>query len=281
MKIRKTLSNVCVSILFVSLAVGASVAQGKKPVAGARSRAGETAQPAKGRAGRAARGEEALRAELEALLKLPSADRIAGLRAFLEANPGSSLKTRATEQLVSAHAALGDERLQAQDAATGVELFKQAMALAPAEMSDKLYYEVVSQLPANLFLRGQTPAAIELARVLETKAGADAKRLLVVAAFYVSVEQADEAARVARAALALAPDLASAHQALGAAHRLALRLDEATAAYARAVELDPRSVAARHSLADLRRATGKSEEALSLYRELLAADAEDAEALAR
>ncbi|MDQ3135690.1 MAG: tetratricopeptide repeat protein, partial [Acidobacteriota bacterium] len=55
----------------------------------------------------------------------------------------------------------------------------------------------------------------------------------------------------------------------------ALRLDEAAAAYVRAVELDPRSTPARHSLADLRRATGKPEKALTLYRELLAEDAKN------
>jgi Flp pilus assembly protein TadD len=269
MKNRKTLSNVCLLILLASPgAAGAAVAQ-KRP-AGRDARSG-TQLPK----GRAARGDEALKVELEALLKLPLAERVAGLRAFLEANPRSSLRTRATEQLVSAHAALGDERLQAQDAAAGVELFKQAVALAPAEMSDKLYYEVVSQLPANLFLRGQTAAALELARAVETKAGADTKRLLALAAFYVSVEQADEAARIAKAVIAIAPEQAAAHQALGAAHRLALRLDEAAAEYARAVELDPRSAPARRSLADLRRATGKPEEALTLYRGLVAADPND------
>jgi tetratricopeptide (TPR) repeat protein len=275
MKIRKTRSHFCLLILSVCLSAagGATVAQKKKPAAAAKgARTAASQQPAKARA---ARGDEALKAELESLLKLPLAGRVEGLRAFLKANPRSSLKTRATEQLVSAHAALADERLQAQDTAGGVELFKQAVALAPAEMSDKLYYEVVSQLPANLFLRGQTATALELARAIESKAGADAKRLLTLAAFYVSVEESDEAARVAKAAIALAPDLAAAHQALGAAHRLALRLDEAAAEYARSLELDPRSTPARHSLADLRRATGKPEEALSLYRELLAADAND------
>jgi hypothetical protein len=134
-----------------------------------------------------------LKPELEALLNLPTAERIEKLSAFIEANPTSSLRTRATEQLVSAHAAAGDEKLQAGDATGGIELFTQAVALASAEMSDKLYYEVVSQLPANLFLRGQNAAALELARTVEKKAGADAKRLLAVAAFYVSVEQANEA----------------------------------------------------------------------------------------
>jgi tetratricopeptide (TPR) repeat protein len=265
MKIKKTSLTVCLLIICAGLSTSAASGQKKATGKGAQ-------PPARGSA---AKGDEALKAELEALLKLPVAERVERLRAFLEANPRSSLRARATEQLVSAHAALGDERLQASDANAGVELFKQAVALAPADMSDKLYYEVVSQLPANLFLRGQAAAALELARAIEPKAASDAKRLLALAAFYVSVEQADEAARLAKATIALLPDLAAAHQALGAAHRLALRLDEAAAEYARAVKLDPRSLPARQSLADLRRATGKPEEALSLYRELLAADAKN------
>lgn len=278
MKIKKTLSIIGSLLIFASLFASATFAQKmtkKKAVGG-------VAQKPAGKS-RVAKSDEALKVELEELLKLPVAERVIRLRAFLEANSQSSLKTRATEQLVSAHAALGDERLQANDAAGGIELFKQAIALAPAGMSDKLYYEVVSQLPANLYLRGQGAAALDLARAIETTAaaattGADAKRLLALAAFYVNVEQADEAARLAKAAITLAPDLASAHQALGAAHRLALRLDEAAAEYARAVELDPRSQSARHSLADLRRATGKPEAALTLYRELLAEDAKNTSA---
>jgi tetratricopeptide (TPR) repeat protein len=272
MKIKKTSSIVCALIMLASVAASEARAQKKATGKGARP-AASTAQPPAKSSG--ARGDEASKAELDALLKLPVAERIERLRAFIAANPPSALKVRATEQLVSAHAALGDQRLQANDAAGGIELFKGAVALAPADMSDRLYYEVVSQLPANLFLRGQAAAALELARAIEPSAASDAKRLLALAAFYISVEQADDAARLARAASTLLPDLASAHQALGAAHRLALRLDEAAAEYARAVELDPRSVAARHSLADMRRATGKAEEALTLYRDLFAADAKN------
>jgi tetratricopeptide (TPR) repeat protein len=265
MKMKKTILIVAVLIMCAGLSASATLAQKKATGKGAQS-------PAKSSG---ARGDEALKAELEALLKLPVAERIERLLAFVEANPQSPLRARATEHLVSAHAALGDQRLQANDAAGGIQLFKGAVALAPADMSDRLYYEIVSQLPANLFLRGQTAAALELARAIEPSATTDAKRLLALAAFYVSVEQADDAARLARAAITLLPDLAPAHQALGAAHRLALRLDEAAAEYARAVELDPRSTLARHSLADLRRATGKPEEALALYRELIAADAKN------
>jgi tetratricopeptide (TPR) repeat protein len=273
MKTKKTISIVCALVALAIISAGSAAWAQKKTT-------GKAARPAAQQPARSsgAKSDEASKVELEALLKLPVAERIERLRAFIAANPRSSLKARATEQLVSAHAALGDERLQTNDAAGGVELFKQAVALAPVDMSDKLYYEVVSQLPANLFLRGQGAAALELARAIEPSAATDAKRLLTLAAFYVSIEQAEEAARLAKSAITLLPELAPAHQALGAAHRLALRLDEAAASYARAVELDPRSTPARHSLADLRRATGKPEEALSLYRELLAADAKNTSA---
>jgi Flp pilus assembly protein TadD len=216
-----------------------------------------------------------LKSKLEEILKLPAWERIAELQDFIELDLPDDLADRATEHLVSAEAAYGDERLQAGDATRGVALFRQAVALAPDEMSDKLFFEVVSQLPANLVLRGQPEAAFEIARKLEKISRGDAKRLLTVAAFYVTAEQPDDAARLAAAAVKLAPDLAAAHQALAAASRLSLRLDESVAEYARAAELDPKSLPTRRSLADLRRATGKAEDALVIYRELLAADATD------
>ena len=214
-------------------------------------------------------------AEFDELVKLPAAERVTRLQAFLDANPPAALRARAVEHLIGAHAALGDERLQAGDAEAGVAEFKQALALAPPDMSDKLFVEVVSQFPANLFLRGQQAAAREAAQLIEAKVKDNPQRLLALAAFYLNVEQPDEAARLAETARTLAPDLAAAHQALGAAYRLALRLDEATAEYKRALELDPKSMVSRRNLAELLRAGGKPEEALALYREQLAADPKD------
>ncbi|MEA2173574.1 MAG: hypothetical protein QOD00_1166, partial [Blastocatellia bacterium] len=100
---------------------------------------------------------------------------------------------------------------------------------------------------------------------------------LALADFYLGIESADDAARVAEAAVKLAPEMSAAHLALGAARRIALRLDDAATEYARALELEPQTAgaSARRSLADLRRATGKPEEALALYREQLKTDAAD------
>jgi tetratricopeptide (TPR) repeat protein len=224
--------------------------------------------------------EDALKAELDEVLKLDAAARVERLTAFVKANPDSPQTLRAQELLTSARAALGDERLRAGDHAAGVELFRAAVAEAPAQMSDKLFAEVIAQLPANLYVLGEREAGLELARAVEARAEGSAPRLLSVVPFYIRMEQPEDVARLAQAAVALKPDMAGAHEALGVAHRLSLRLDEAAAEYARAVELDPKNVSARRALAELKRATGKAEEAVALYREQLAADAQGAGARA-
>ncbi|MGA9994400.1 MAG: tetratricopeptide repeat protein, partial [Pyrinomonadaceae bacterium] len=219
--------------------------------------------------------EEDLQEEVELTLTLPMAERVEKLKAFIEAHPASASITRATELLVSAHAALGDERLRAGDTAGGLEQFRMALAESPANVSEKLFNAVLAQLPLNIFLRGQRDAALEMARAIETKFKDDPKRLLALATFYLSTEQPEEAARIAEQAIKVAPDSAAAHRTLGASRHIALRLDDAAAEYARALELDPNLSIARRSLADLRRANGKPEEALSLYREQLKRDPSD------
>ncbi|HVF49970.1 MAG TPA: tetratricopeptide repeat protein [Pyrinomonadaceae bacterium] len=222
--------------------------------------------------------EEELKARLDSALKLTPSESVKELEELVAAHTQSALRPRAQELLTAARAALGDETLKAGDATRGIELFRLAVAEAPSEIPDKLFADVISQLPANLFLRGQSAAAFELARAVEERVKENPKRLLNLAGFYMSVEQPVEAARLAEAAIRLAPDMSVAHYALGTAQRVALKLDEAAAAYRRALELDPQATTARRSLADLERAAGKSEDALALYRELLAADPKDASA---
>jgi len=217
----------------------------------------------------------AAKTDLEEIAQLPPQERVDRLRAFIRKQPDAALKLRASELLVGARAALGDEKLKAGDARGGKEQFMRAIEEIPASMSDKLYAEVVSRLPLNLFLRNEQAAAISLARTIETKVKDDPKRLLVLAGFYLSIEQADEAARTSELAVKLAPDNSAAHRALGAARQIALNLDDAATEYARALELDPQSQLARRSLADLRRANNKPEEALALYREILKSDPAD------
>ncbi len=257
-------------------ATGKKTATTKTTTATTKTTADEQAAPATGTAA----NEETLKTELDAIVLLAPAERAERLQAFLKKRPSQTLRLRAQEQLTSARAALGDEKLRTGDRRAGVELFRLAVTEAPPEMSDKLFVEVLSQLPANLYLLHESDAAFDLARRLEQKVSDNAPRLLSIVTFYLGVEQPDDAARVAEAAIKLKPDVAIAHQALATARRMALRLDDAATEYARAHELDPSSKSARLSLADLRRATGKPDDALALYREQLALDAKDAAARA-
>ncbi len=219
--------------------------------------------------------DEADAEEVELTLTKPIETRIALLKAFIDSHPYSKSMVRATELLVSSRATLGDGRLKNGDHPGGVEQLMQALADAPTTASDNLFSGVISQIPLNLYLRGEPAAALKAAQMIEAKFGADPKRLAALSGFYVSTEQGAEATRLAAQAVKLAPDLAEAHQALALALHISLRLDEAAAEYKRALELDPNSKAARRSLADLDRASGKSEEALALYRQQLETEPKD------
>jgi tetratricopeptide (TPR) repeat protein len=218
--------------------------------------------------------------EVEVTLTLPPEARVAKLKSFLQEHPNSKSRMRATELLVSAHAAFGDERLKKSDSERGIEQMMLAISEAPTNISEKLFSGVLAQIPLNLYLRGERAAATRAARDIEAKFGTDAKRLLAIAGFYLGTEQGGEAVRVATRAVTLAPDLAEAHQALALAYHISLRLDEAVGEYKRALELDPNSKAARHALADLVRGSGKSDDALVLYRQQLVADPNDKSARA-
>jgi tetratricopeptide (TPR) repeat protein len=218
--------------------------------------------------------DEAEAEEVEVTLTLPVTARVDALKAFLAAPPDSKSRARAAELLLSARAALGDERLRAGDNA-GVEQMLSVIVDSPPDISDKLFSGVVSQIPLNLYMRGERSAALKAANLIETKVANDPKRLLAVSGFYLGIERGDEAARIAELALRLAPDMSAAHHALGLALHISLRLDDAAAEYKRALELDPKTPTARRSLADLNRAFGKSAEALALYREQLAVEPAD------
>ncbi len=214
--------------------------------------------------------------EVELVLTLPLAERVGKLKEFLEAFPNSKSRSRAIELLVSTHASLGDQNLKDGDRATGLRELSLAISEAPADISDKLFAGVVAQIPSNLYLRDEREAAFAAARAIEAKFGTDARRLLVLSSFYLGVEDGEEATRLARQAVKLAPEMADAHRALGLGLHISLRLDEAAEEYKRALELDPKTKqATRRSLADLQRAAGKTEAALALYREQLALEPND------
>ena len=219
--------------------------------------------------------DEAEVEEVELTLTLPLAKRADKLKNFLETHPNSKARTRATELLISTHAGLGDQLLKNGDHAGGVEQLLLAIEESDVSISDQLFSGVISQIPTNLYLRGERAAAYKAAQNIEAKFGDNPRRLLTVAGFYLGIERGDEASRVAEQAVKLAPDMAEAHRVLAFGLHITLRLDEAAVEYKRALELDPNSKGARGSLADLYRAGDKAEEALKLYDEQLKVDPKD------
>lgn len=209
-------------------------------------------------------------------LVLPAAERVVKLKEWLDTHPDSKERARAIEYLVSAYAAVGDQKLKNGDSTGGIEYLQLAIDAAdPATTADKLFTGVISQIPTNLYLRGERAAAFKAAQNIETKYAAEPKRLLALANFYLGIERGDEAIRLADSAIQLAPDLAEAHRIKAVGLHLSLRLDEAADEYKRTLELDSASKVSRVSLADLYRASGKTEQALALYNEELAANPKD------
>jgi len=218
--------------------------------------------------------------EVELTLTKPAAERIQLLKQFIAAHPKSVALSRAQELLVTAYATVGDQKLAAGDIDGGLDEFSSALAEVPSDMSDRLFTEVIARIPMNLFVRGQRGPALQAAHQAEGLAKLNPVRLLAVAQFYLGIEDVTEASRLAELTIQNAPDMAAAHQALGAARHIALRLDDAEAEYAKALSLDPKLVSAKLAWADLQRAAGKSEAALTAYREVSQVDPKNTSAIA-
>ncbi len=204
-----------------------------------------------------------------------AAERITALQNFIKNFPKSAQIVRAQELIVSARAQIGDEKLQAGEKENSFNFFKMAIQDAPAPVSDKLFGDVILQIPTNLFISGEREKAVEIAKIIEEKIGANAKQIIGLASFYLGTENSVEGKRLAKRAIEIDSVMPSAYQTLGLSYRMGFMLDDAIAAYTKASELDAASIISKRSLADLKRAVGKSDEAIALYREVLIMDAED------
>lgn len=202
-------------------------------------------------------------------------ERIEKLKKFLVDFPQSESKTTAAEMLVVSHAEAGEMAFRGGDNLTGADHFRAAVKAFIPEISDGIFNDIVAKLPFNLFYRNERTAALEIVKEIQPKVTGNAPRILALANFYLTIENADEAKRLAARAAEIAPDSAAAQMTLGMAHRINFHLEAASQAYARALELDAASVAAKRNLADAWRGLGQNEDALKLYRELLEANPAD------
>lgn len=172
--------------------------------------------------------------------------------------------------LSSTQAVLGNEKLAAGETEAALKLILAAVKDAPTPIPNQLFTETLGKIPGNLYFRNLRDEAIEIANILESKAATNFAQLLNIAGFHLSIENGSEARRVAENVIKLDANSAAAYQTLGLANRIDFKLDESASAYAKATELDPESLTALRGLAEMKRSLGLSDEAVDLYREILA-----------
>jgi tetratricopeptide (TPR) repeat protein len=199
-----------------------------------------------------------------------AADRVAALEKFLTAFPQSENRPAAAELLASSRLLIAEEKLLSGDAAGAIALFKLIVEQMPQPVPNDLFTDSIAKIPSTLFFRGQRPAALELAAAIESKVENNAAQLLEIANFHLATENGGQAMRVAAKAAAKDPTSAAVQRTIALAHRINFDLDLSADAYAKSVELEPDSVASKRGLAEMKRALGKSDDAVALYRELLA-----------
>jgi len=204
-----------------------------------------------------------------------AAERVRALQKFNSTFPKSTRRDEALELIATARVTLGNEKIDAKDLDTSLIFFKAAATDAPKPIGEKLWADALSKVGANLYFRGKRLEALEIVKILEEKADANAAQMLDIAAFYMSIENGSEAKRIAGKVIAFAPNSAAAYQTMGLANRIDFQLEDAAAAYEKALELDPDSMTARRGLAEMNRAVGKADEAVILYREILAKEADN------
>lgn len=205
-------------------------------------------------------------------------ERINLLEKFLAANRGSAMENEARESLMREYALKGEQALREANPQQAMQAFKAAIRAAPASINDKVFGQYIFPLPMAMNAFGYRVESAELMRSFERRFETDPNRLVEIGFFYVQIEAPFEAVRVLERAVQLAPDDHRAHNSLGTAYLISLRLDDAAAEFQRAVEIDAKDEFANLNLGHLARAMSDYERAVSYYRKQIALKHDDAEA---
>jgi tetratricopeptide (TPR) repeat protein len=204
--------------------------------------------------------------------------RIELLDKFLKAYRGSDFDSQAREVLMREYALKGEQHLREANPSQAVNAFKGAFAAAPALINDKIFGQYIFPLPLALNAFGYRVEAANLMRSFEQRFNNEPNRLVEIGFFYVQIEAPLEAVRVLERAVQLVPDDHRAHNSLGSAYLISLRIEDAADQFQRALELDARDEYANLNLGNIARAHGDHQKAISYYRKQLAIRADDAEA---
>jgi tetratricopeptide (TPR) repeat protein len=217
--------------------------------------------------------------ELDRIREIPSQDeRIDRLAKFLSANRGKPVEPDARQALMREYALRGEQRLREGSPQRAMDDFKAVFRTAPQEMSDPVFGQYIFPLPMAMNSFGYRTESAELMKSFEPRFQNDPNRLVQIGFFYVQIEAPLEAVRVLEHAIELAPQDHRAHNSLGTAYLINLRLEDAESEFARALELDQHDEYANLNLANMLRARGDHEHAVTYYRKQLQVKPDDADA---
>ena len=206
------------------------------------------------------------------------AERITLLEKFVTAHRGSEFENEARESLMREYALKGEQGLREANPQLAIQAFKAAFRASPATISDKVFGQYIFPLPIAMNAFGYRTESVDLMRSFEPRFESDANRLVEIGFFYVQIEAPFEAVRVLERAVQLAPEDHRAHNSLGTAYLISLRLDDAASEFQRAIDLDSKDEFANLNLGHLARATGDYQRAVSFYRNQIVLKKDDAEA---
>ncbi|HTG17619.1 MAG TPA: tetratricopeptide repeat protein [Blastocatellia bacterium] len=205
-------------------------------------------------------------------------ERIKLLEKFLVSYRSSELEPEARQQLMREYSLKGEQALREANPQQAAQAFKSVFRNAPFIITDKIFSQYIFPLPIAMNAFGYRAESVDLMRTFESRFQDQPNRLVEIGFFYVQIEAPFEAVRLLERAVQLAPNDHRAHNSLGTAYLISLRLDDAATEFQKALELDARDEYANLNLGHLARASGEYERAVGFYRKQLTLKSDDAEA---
>jgi tetratricopeptide (TPR) repeat protein len=204
--------------------------------------------------------------------------RIDLLERFLRTERGSRFELEARELLMREYALKGEEFLREGNPQQATQTFKSLFRVAPAVITDRVFGQYIFPLPMAMNSFGYRTESVALMRSFEKRFESDPNRLIEIGFFYVQIEAPTEAVRILEQAVKLVPGNHRAHNSLGSAYLIDLRLEDAADEFQRALELDPNDEYANVNLGNLARSVGNYKRAVEFYNKQLDLKADDSEA---
>lgn len=205
-------------------------------------------------------------------------ERIKQLEKLLSSRLDSEIEAEARDLLIREYLLRGEQRLREGSPQLAAIDFRTVFKLIPSPVTDRLFGQFIFPMPVAMNSFGFRTESVELMKSFESRFADDPNRLIQIGFFYIQVEAAIEAVRLLESVARMSPDNHRAHNSLGSAYLINLRLDEAEASFKRALELNARDEYANLNMGNLARAFGDYRTAVNYYTQQIHMKPDDPEA---